>query len=189
MIKYPELEARYNENISDEERFALDTIFECGNLKTYEQIAKICKEKGFTSVVDIGCAYGHQSVVFDYAGIEYVGIDLGMPPASFFNFSKHKYISGEYPLPFGIVTDGKTCAISNLCLTWNCYLWEGEKTLNEQMTALSRDFRNAILYIHESVDLSKWFDVIEEKKDGCLGKLVVLSSKGTINNNGGDIID
>lgn len=36
---------------------------------------------------------------------------------------------------------------NNVVIFWNCYLYNGNKDLNKQLTALSRDFNNVILYI------------------------------------------
>ena len=108
--------------------YSIDTFFEVEVYKTYEVFAKIAKEKGFSRVFDIGTAFGLQSEVFLNEGIDYVGINDGN--LNFWNKDKFKYIVGEYP--FKIEAKETDLAVSSLCLTWNCYLHEGENYKNMQ---------------------------------------------------------
>lgn len=139
-----ELNRRTDINDSLEIMYSIDTFFETEVYKTYETFLKVAKEKGFKRVFDIGCAYGLQSEVFVDTNVEYVGINEDN--IFFWNNDKYRYIVDRYP--FEISTNKDTdLAVSSLCLTWNCYLYEGDKTLLEQCTALSRDFDNVILYM------------------------------------------
>lgn len=117
-------------------------FFEGGH-ERYEEISKYCIKNEFKKVFDIGCAYGFQSEVFLNNNINYVGIDAGNQ--NFWNKDKFQYVVNEYP--FKIDANDEDLAISVLCLTWNCYLYEGETTLRKQCEALSRDFKNCLLYM------------------------------------------
>lgn len=125
-----------------EQIYSIDTFFEAEVYKTYEIFAKFCKEKGYKRVFDIGSGFGFQSEIFLNKDIDYVGInDCNL---DFWNKDKFKYIINTYP--FKIETKEKDIAISSYCLTWNCYLWEKEKTLKKQCEALARDFNYCLLY-------------------------------------------
>lgn len=118
-------------------------FFECEGYKKYEIILDFAKHNNFKRVFDIGCAFGHQSEVFLNSNIEYVGIDSG--EFNFWNNDRYKYISKEYP--FTIKADKDDLAVSVLCLTWNCYLYENERTLHEQCNQLKKDFKHCLLYM------------------------------------------
>lgn len=118
-------------------------FYECEGYKTYESIRDFAKNHNFKRVFDIGCAYGHQSEVFLNSGVDYVGIEVA--DCDYWNKDKFKYITAKYPIE--IKADEDDLAVSVLCLTWNCYLYEKEKTLTEQCEALQRDFKNCLLYM------------------------------------------
>lgn len=132
-----------NENLDLERRMDLDNFFECEVGDKYKTILNFCKDKGYKRVFDIGCAFGTQSEVFIGSGIEYVGINDHK--LTFWNSDKYDYIVNRYPLE--IKTEEADIAVSTLCLTWNCYLYNGEATLNEQLSQLSKDFESVILHI------------------------------------------
>lgn len=121
----------------------IDHIFECEGYKTYERIQEFCKEYNFKTIYDIGCAYGHQSEVFINSDINYVGINNCK--LDYWNRDRYDYITQQYP--FKIEVKENELGISVLCLTWNCYLYNGEQTLNEQCEALKRDFNSCLLYM------------------------------------------
>lgn len=112
----------------------------------YEFVLKFAKEKGLKRVFDIGCAMGHQSEVFIGSDIEYIGIN-DLPVKNYWNSDRYKYITKQYP--FKIEAKETDLAASLLCITWNCYLYEGEKTLKEQCEALTRDFKHVLLYMQQ----------------------------------------
>lgn len=147
------------------EEDCISHLFECEGLQTYEKIANFAKSKGLNKVYDIGCACGHQSEVFLLSGLDYVGIEAS-PITNFWNADKFTYIKGYYP--FEIKADSNDLAVSVLCLTWNCYLYEKEKTLQEQCEAqceaLQRDFKQCLLYMpKERVEfVSKYFKGYEQ---------------------------
>lgn len=153
------LELYHSDTIDDYRRHSLDHFFECETGKKYNKIISVCKEHGGRRIFDIGCAYGEQSECFINSNVEYVGVEEYK--LDFWNEDKFKYIIGHYP--FKIKTQEDDVAVSVLCLTWNCYLYEGEKTLNEQLQQLSDDFNKAILYIaQDKVEyVKKYFNYCE----------------------------
>lgn len=145
-------------------------FYECKGFETYEKILEFAKQNHFEKVYDVGCAYGHQSEIFLDSGVEYVGVNES--EIDYWNKDRFKYISNHYP--FEIQAGIKDLAVSVLCLTWNCYLYENEKTLQEQCEALQRDFRHCLLYMSkDKIDfVKKYFkncEVIE-------GNLVYFSN-------------
>ncbi|MFW5962709.1 MAG: hypothetical protein ACOCQR_03740 [bacterium] len=125
------------------EEDSITSLFECEGFKDYEQIADFCLNNNIKKVYDIGCAFGHQSEIFLEKNINYVGInDCKL---NFWNDDKFQYIVQDYP--FNIEDTKNALAISRLCLGWNCYLYEGEKTFKEQFLQLSKDFQHCLLHI------------------------------------------
>ena len=131
----------------DMEIDCIDHFFECESYKTYEYIAKHCKEFHIDRVIDIGCAYGHQSEIFLNSKINYIGVnDYNL---EFWNYDKYDFIVKEYPFEFNtkyFKVEHNDLPISVLCLTWNCYLYYGEETLKKQIEALTRDFKHCYAY-------------------------------------------
>lgn len=124
----------------------MDTLghfFEAGGVEHYSQIASFCKERNIKRVVDIGCAYGHQSEIFMHEDIDYLGIERG--DDDFWNSDKFTYVTGMYPCE--IPVNQGDLAVSVLCLGWNCYLHENEVTLRKQCEALRNDFEHCLLYL------------------------------------------
>ena len=124
---------------------SIDNFFECETYKKYEFILDFCKKNGFNRVFDIGCAYGLQSEIFLNTEVDYVGIDEWN--LEFWNNDNFKYIINRYP--FKIEAKDDDLAVSSLCLTWNCYLYDGDETLRKQCEALQRDFKQCLLYMQE----------------------------------------
>lgn len=136
------------------EMYSIDVFFEAKTYETYELFADFCKRNNYKRVFDIGCAFGFQSEIFLNEGIGYVGINDGK--LDFWNKEIFEYIVGTYP--FKIKADENDLAVSSLCLFWNCYLYEGEKTLKRQCEALTRDFKSCLLYMPiEKLDFVKSF--------------------------------
>lgn len=152
-----------DENLELERRMDLDNFFECEVGNKYKKILNFCKDKGYKRVFDIGCAFGTQSEVFIDSGIEYVGINDHK--LTFWNSDKYDYIVNRYP--FKIKAEEGDIAVSTLCLTWTCYLREGNITLNEQLSQLSKDFNSAVLHIaKDKLDyVIKYFPIYE-----CIGR-------------------
>lgn len=155
----------------DMEMDCIDHFFECEGWRTYEAIAKFCKENQIERVVDIGCSYGHQSECFLHEGIDYVGVNDGNL-RNFWNQDRFQYILGRYPCEVPVKPND--LGVSVLCLTWNCYLYENEKTLKEQCEALKRDFDHCLLYITNEAKnyVSQYF-----KKVKSIGKNLYYFSK------------
>lgn len=139
-------------------------FFEAEGYKTYGIIAEFCKENGFERVVDIGCAYGHQSECFLQEGIDYVGVNSHK--SSFWNADRFEYVTGHYPCELPIRKND--LGVSVLALTWNCYLYEKEETLKQQCEALQRDFEHCLLYLTEGAMqyLSQYFKKVEKLDRG-----------------------
>lgn len=147
------------------EHYNLITAMDIGTFKTYELIREKAISLGIDTVYDIGCAYGFQSEVFLEGGVGYTGIDdYGIE--NYWNAGVFEYITKPYP--FKIEASENAIAISVLCLTWNCYLYEGDKTLEAQLSALKRDFKQCILYVaKDKVDaVAKYYEKYDMISDG-----------------------
>lgn len=134
----------YSETKKDEylhKQYCLEHFFEISS-STYEEIVKYCIDNEVEGVVDIGCAYGYQSELFLVNDINYIGIDESSD--YFWNSEKFTYYKVKYPCDMKKYNN--YLAISSLCISWNCYLHEGEKTLNDQFYQLSNDFRRCLIY-------------------------------------------
>ena len=157
------------EGLNDDENLMLldsiDNFFECETYKKYEFVLNFCKKNGFNRIFDIGCAYGLQSEVFLDTKVDYVGVDE-WKGLEFWNEKQFKYIVGHYP--FKVNTNDNDLAVSSLCLGWNCYLHEGEKTLIEQCEALQRDFKQCLLYIpKDKIEcIGRYFEKVEMFDNG-----------------------
>lgn len=157
---YKKLKERYDDllklddDISMMESCSLMNLFGDG-FCNYEFIAKWCLENNISKVYDIGCGYGHQSEFFIENKINYVGIE-SENLSSFWRENQLNYLKKSYP--FKINTNKNDLAISVLCLTWNCYLTDGEKTLHKQLKQLSEDFNHCLLFIaKDKVDFVKCY--------------------------------
>lgn len=135
-------------------------FFGAGGIEHYGAIASFCKENGVEKVIDIGCAYGHQSECFLEEGIDYVGVNTH--DSQFWNADQFQYITAHYPCE--LPAQKGDLAVSVLALTWNCYLYDKEKTLRQQCEALQRDFEHCLLYLTEEGKnaLSKYFRVVQK---------------------------
>lgn len=139
-------------------------FFGAGGVENYESIANFCIENNIEAIVDIGCAYGHQKEIFDQANIHYTGINDNK--MDFWKNDGDNYLVGTYPCDVFVERD--TLAVSVLCLTWNVYLYEKEKTLQEQCEALQRDFKHCLLYTTDEgmACVSKYFKETEKVGQG-----------------------
>lgn len=138
------------------EHDSLCSFFECSGAIRYKTILRFAKENNFKRIYDIGCANGYQSEIFLNSNVEYIGIDEYK--SDFWNKEEFKYIIDNYP--FYIDTNEDDLAVSVLCLTWNCYLSEGELTLKKQCEQLKKDFKHCLLYIcQEQIEfVSRYFE-------------------------------
>ena len=95
--------------------------------------------------------------------IKYIGINDYY--LDFWNYNKYDYIVREYPFEYEskyFEVNYSDLPISVLCLTWNCYLYNGEETLRKQIEALSRDFRHCLLYMSKDK-----LDFVKQYYYGC----------------------
>lgn len=135
-------------------------LFECEGFETYQKIAQFCEDHDIQRVVDIGCAYGHQSEVFMQYDIDYVGLNDGK--CDFWNRDEFDYHVGTYPCKLPIQKGD--LGISVLCITWNVYLHDGQETLYQQCKALSEDFEHCLIYVQPSHlgIISEYFKKVEK---------------------------
>ena len=140
--RYDEL-VKFDDDISTMEGCALMHLLDEG-ICNYEFIAKWCIENNINKVYDIGCAYGHQAEFFIENKIDYAGIESERF-GPFWREDELDYFNKAYP--FEINADKGELAISVFCLTWNCYLIDGQKTLQNQLEQLSKDFNHCLLFI------------------------------------------
>lgn len=149
----------------DMEMDCIDHQFECEILDTYERIVGFAKEHNFQRIVDIGAAYGHQSECALNKGVGYLGVDEGV--RNFWNADKFTFVTARYPAPLPL--ENGDLGVSVLCLTWGCFLTEGDKTLHEQCAALKKDFQHCILYLPKEgrEAMAQYFETVT-KLDDCL---------------------
>lgn len=148
-----------NATVYDMQADSIDHFFCAGGIENYTFVRDFCLRKKIKKIFDIGCAYGHQSACFEDTEIEYVGVDEYLN--SFYNSDKYNYIHDHFPceLPSG----SGDLAVSILCLTWNCYAYDGERTIEEQCRSLANQFEHALLYVYpEGVKaMKKYFSNVE----------------------------
>ena len=148
---------------------ALDHVMECLTIPRYEQFFSFAIDKGFKTVCDIGCAYGHQSELCRDR-IKYIGIDDG--DEDFYNMREDftRYMKKHYPCSLFAVDKETTMAISVLALGWTCYKYSDDE-YDKQFKALSEDFKASLLYVpfEQGEILKKYFkhvETIEEETAG-----------------------
>lgn len=144
---------------------SLDHVIEC-SLQNYDFMIDFALKMGFTRVVDIGCAYGHQAELCRDR-IYYYGInenELNFYGSYPYN-PKMKHCSEKYPfyIPFDLYKND--LAISNLALGWDCYNTEDE--FEDICKHLIEDFKASLLYIPKDREhiLRKCFRNVEIVKD------------------------
>lgn len=162
-----ELEKLYFETLDDEymkEDYSLGVLLECDGFRPYEEIAKFCLKNNIKRVFDIGCAYAHQSEIFLQSDIDYIGVEA-TNIKNFWNKDKFTYINAHYPC--GLPVEKGDLAVSVYCLTWNCYLFEREKTLREQCEALMKDFEHCLIHVQpENLEIvSEYFNHVHKVWD------------------------
>lgn len=149
-VKYDRLEKEFErlislpieDSFSNEASYSLLCALEMGN-ENYEFIKEFCKKNGITKVTDIGCAHGFQSEVFIDSDIRYRGIEIS--GCGYWNNDQFEYIQSEYPC--NLETEQNELAVSVLCLGWNCFLFDGKETLKAQFKSLSKQFKQALIYM------------------------------------------
>lgn len=102
----------------DELAMEMDCIehyYEAGGKEDYSMIADICTTLSMEGIIDIGCAYGHQSEVFLKHGLKYHGIDNWCH--AFWNSDESgiSYQTGQYPCEI-TVNKKNMLPVSRLCL-------------------------------------------------------------------------
>lgn len=143
---------------------SLDNVLEC-SLENYDFMIDFAIKMGFTRVVDIGCAYGHQAELcrgrIYYEGINENELNFYDNYTIEFSYDDVKYPQDNYF--YG--NCHKALAISNLALGWNCYNTENE--FEDICKHLIEDFKASLLYIPKDREhiLRKCFKNVEIVKD------------------------
>ena len=143
---------------------ALDHILEY-SLKEYDTMIDFAIEKGFDAVVDIGCAFGHQSSLCE-GRIKYIG--MNEDEVNFYKMKPKKriYSAEKYPcyIPFDLYKND--LAISHLAIGWQCYA--NDKETEKQFAALAEDFKASLLHlpVERKELLKKYFKNIETLREG-----------------------
>ena len=133
--------SEYRENLLIECN-SLDNVIEC-SLGNYDFMIDFAIREGYNTVVDIGCAYGHQAELCKDR-INYVGIDED--DIKFYKENELHYLIGTYPFYIPKIKYFENAlAISNLAVGWNCYV--NEEEFKEQCKALKNDFKASLLYL------------------------------------------
>lgn len=152
--------SEYRENLLRECN-SLDHVIEC-SLGNYDFMIDFAIKEGYKTVVDIGCAYGHQAELCRNR-IKYIGIDEDN--VDFYKETLNRgYIVGKYPCYIsGYYYD--SLAISNLAIGWQCYV--NEEEFDKQCKALKEDFAASLLYLPKDREeiLKKNFEKVEIVKD------------------------
>ena len=152
---------KYRNNLLMETN-SLDHVIEC-SLENYDFMIDFAINEGYDTVVDIGCAYGHQSE-FCKDKIKYIGINEDN--LKFYKEKEFHYLIGKYPFKIPkIKYFNNSLAISNLAIGWQCYV--NEEEFNEQCKALKEDFAASLLYLPKEREeiLKKNFEKVEIIKD------------------------
>lgn len=133
---------------------SLQHVLEC-TLNNYDFMINFAIKKGYKRVVDIGCAYGHQSELCT-GRIKYLGIDED--DCDFYKETLARgYIVGKYPEEIDGYTFWKSdLAIANLSIGWNCY--NNEEEFDEICKHLKKDFTACLLYI--PIERKKYYQII-----------------------------
>lgn len=161
--------SEYRDNLL-REMDSLDNVIEC-SLGNYDFMIDFAIKEGYKTVVDIGCAYGHQAELcrnrIRYIGIDEDNVDFYGDSIYPFEDTQIGYIVQKYP--HKILEGGfKDClAISNLAIGWNCYV--DEKEFDKQCKALKNDFVASLLYLpkdREKILKENFKEVKTIKDDG-----------------------
>ena len=118
---------------------SLDHVLEC-SLENYDFMIDFAIKKGFTQVVDIGCAYGHQAELCRDR-IKYIGIDEDA--VDFYCYGEH--YDKQYPCWIYENKFKNDLAIANLSIGWNCY--NNEEEFDKICKHLVKDFKACLLYL------------------------------------------
>lgn len=123
----------------------IDHLVQMGDF--YDFCVDYMIESKIKTVVDIGCAYGHQSETFLMEGLTYIGIEVCNEGRKW-NSDKCHYIDGAYPC---IIPANSRFAVSNMCF---------EYFINDYKI-LARDFDTVILsgLGEKAVEAEKYFNI------------------------------
>lgn len=130
--------------------YLMEAFFELNVCNMYSIASGIAKELGFQQVVDIGCAAGLQADLFEYVGVDYIGVDCS-PYHSHSVWCKD-YRQGKYPFDFCRSLPKNALAISRLCVGYLI-------TSNFDYDTLAQDFEYLLLSAPPEcvAEMRKWY--------------------------------
>lgn len=133
-----------------------------GILNWYDLTAEIAEELGVDHVYDIGCAYGHQSVIYETAGIRYTGIDM-YDFDNPFPDNGADYIIRKYPFSIPREDGDLRMAVSHLCLGW--FSSREPEIQEHELRQIAADFDYYMCQIPDRIDkenlYDKYFDTLK----------------------------
>lgn len=131
-------------NAIDMEMDSIEHVLGCTG-DFYDFVVQYCKEHNIDSVIDIGCAYGHQAEAFVQANINYEGVNDWDGPL--WKKDQITYHIGKFP--FELQTNAQL-AISNLCYGYFIHNYE----------VLAKQYSHVILNnITDLEAIEQYFDV------------------------------
>ena len=146
-----------NKITTEEERYCLSEFMD-GTVSFYFGIVAACKKLGIQYVYDIGCCYGHQSVMFLKEGIGYTGIERSTYIQPRFTEIGARYEMKHFPCDFLSYEAWENSAmVSSLCIT---FLQKDEQELRDQIIAMCKHAQYYIGTVNK-----KHLDLIEEYYD------------------------
>ncbi|EQK39794.1 hypothetical protein C672_3613 [[Clostridium] bifermentans ATCC 638] len=150
-----ELSELYRKTKNEEymiQEYCLSHFFEISK-ENYIKVLEYCIANNIKGIVDIGCAKGFQSELFLNNNIDYIGVEESSN--YFWNDDKFKYIKAKYPI--SLKEHKNYLAVSILCISWNCYLYNGMKDLHLQFKQLT-EFDKCLIYGQkEHMEIAKYY--------------------------------
>ena len=142
---------------TEEEEYCLSEFLD-GTIDFYVGIVAACKKLGIKYVYDIGCCYGHQSILFLKGGIGYTGIERCTYVWPRFTEAGARYELKHFPCDFLTYEAWENAAmVSSLCIT---FLQQDEQELRDQIIAMCKNAKYYIGTIN-----NKYLGLIEEYYD------------------------
>ena len=133
-----------------------------GILNWYDLTAEIAEELGVDHVYDIGCAYGHQSVIYETAGIRYTGIDM-YDFDNPFPDNGADYIIRKYPFSIPREDGDLRMAVSHLCLGW--FSSREPEIQEHELRQIAADFDYYMCQVPDKIEkenlYDKYFDTLK----------------------------
>ena len=139
------------------EHYAIYSWMEDSRL-IYDILLDICIDHEVDAVLDIGCASGVQSWIFRNNGISFHGIDAVQEGYKFPYYPSERagttsYVSCSFPSEdWDRITESMLSGYKNPCIISSlCALWIVHAPIEEQINAILRHAKLAILYVPSDV--------------------------------------